>query len=51
MPLERAIGEVVNIGNTEEVTIGNLAKIVKQTAGKCLPIHVHPLRQGLRAGF
>src|ERR1700724_2069437 len=29
MPLNRAVGEVINIGNTEEVTIENLAKIVK----------------------
>jgi len=33
MPLDRAVGEVINIGNTEEVTIENLAKIVKHRTG------------------
>ena len=46
---DRAVGEVINIGNTEEVSIENLAKIVKAPHGKLF----HPfraVRQGLRAG-
>ena len=29
-PLERAVGEVINIGNTQEISIENLAKLVKE---------------------
>ncbi len=46
-----ASGEVVNIGNTEEVTIENLAKIVKQRTEQFLSDPVRSLRQGLRAGI
>ena len=41
-PLERAIGEVVNIGNTEEVTIEDLAKFVKQRTGSSSPSSSSP---------
>jgi len=34
MPLDRAVGEVINIGNTEEVTIENLAKNREAPHGK-----------------
>src|SRR5499427_3202654 len=42
IPLPHAIGEVINIGNTEEVTIENLAKIVKQRTNSSSPVHYVP---------
>ena len=51
MPLERAVGEVVNIGNTEEVTIENLAKIVKHRTGSASPIQFVPYDKAYEPGF
>lgn len=51
LPLERAIGEVVNIGNTEEVTMENLAKIVKQRTGSSSPIQFIPYDKAYEPGF
>jgi len=51
IPLERAIGEVINIGNTEEVTIENLAKLVKQRTDSSSPIHYVPYDQAYEPGF
>jgi UDP-glucose 4-epimerase len=51
IPLERAIGEVVNIGNTEEVSIENLAKIVKQRTDSSSPIHFVPYDKAYEPGF
>jgi UDP-glucose 4-epimerase len=51
MPLDRAVGEVINIGNTEEVTIENLAKIVKQRTGSSSPIHFVPYDKAYEPGF
>lgn len=51
MPLGAAIGEVVNIGNTEEVTIENLAKIVKHRTGSDSPIHFVPYDKAYEPGF
>jgi UDP-glucose 4-epimerase len=51
IPLERAVGEVVNIGNTEEVTIENLAKLVKQRTGSSSPITFVPYDQAYEPGF
>ena len=48
---QRAIGEVFNIGNMGEVTIGDLAGRVKQMAGSCSPIHYIPYDQAYEAGF
>ena len=47
----RAVGEVFNIGNTGEVTIGDLAARVKQMAGSCSPIHYIPYDQAYETGF
>ena len=47
----RAVGEVFNIGNMGEVTIGDLAARVKQMAGSCSPIHYIPYDQAYEAGF
>ena len=51
IPLEKAIGEVVNIGNTEEVTIGDLAKIVKQRLGSTSPVQYVPYDKAYEPGF
>jgi nucleoside-diphosphate-sugar epimerase len=51
MPLERAIGEVVNIGNTEEVTIEELAKIVQKRTNSSSPIHFVPYDKAYEPGF
>jgi UDP-glucose 4-epimerase len=51
IPLERAIGEVVNIGNTEEVSIESLAKIVKQRTSSNSPIHFVPYDKAYEPGF
>ena len=51
IPLERAIGEVTNIGNTEEVSIENLAKMVKQRTGSSSPIHYIPYDKAYEPGF
>jgi UDP-glucose 4-epimerase len=51
IPLERALGEVVNIGNTEEITIENLAKVVKQRTDSSSPIHYVPYDKAYEPGF
>jgi len=51
LPLEKALGEVVNIGNTEEITIENLAKIVKERTNSCSPIHYIPYDKAYEPGF
>jgi nucleoside-diphosphate-sugar epimerase len=51
MPLDRAVGEVINIGNTEEVTIENLAKIVKQRTGSHSSIQFVPYDKAYEPGF
>ena len=51
LPLEHAIGEVVNIGNTEEITIENLAEMVKQRTGSHSPIHHIPYERAYEPGF
>jgi UDP-glucose 4-epimerase len=51
IPLEQAIGEVVNIGNTEEVTMENLAKMVKQRTGSSSPIQFIPYDKAYEPGF
>jgi nucleoside-diphosphate-sugar epimerase len=51
MPLDHAVGEVVNIGNTEEVTIEDLAKIVKRRTGSDSPIKFVPYDKAYEPGF
>jgi UDP-glucose 4-epimerase len=51
IPLEHAVGEVVNIGNTEEVTIEELAKLVKQRTGSESEIHYIPYDKAYEPGF
>jgi len=47
----RAIGEVYNIGNTEEVTIRELAERVKKTTGSSSPVQFIPYDEAYEAGF
>ena len=51
MPLNAAVGEVINIGNTEEVTIENLAKIVKHRTGSHSSIQFVPYDKAYEPGF
>jgi len=51
LPLEKALGEVVNIGNTEEITIENLAKMVKQRTNSSSPIQYVPYDKAYEPGF
>ncbi len=47
----RAIGEVFNIGNTEEVSIQALAERVKALTSSRSPIHLIPYDEAYEAGF
>ena len=47
----RAVGEVFNIGNTEEVSIGTLALRVKALSGSESPIQLIPYDEAYEAGF
>ena len=47
----RAIGQVVNIGNTEEVTILHLAERVRELTGSASPIKFIPYDQAYESGF
>jgi UDP-glucose 4-epimerase len=49
--LEHAIGEVINIGNTEEITIEDLAKTVKQRTDSNSDIHYVPYEKAYEPGF
>ena len=48
---EKAIGEVVNIGSTEEVSIGALAQLVRQRTKSSSPIVSIPYDQAYEPGF
>ena len=47
----KAIGEVINIGNTQEVTIGDLAQKVKDLTGSESVIRYIPYDQAYDSGF
>lgn len=47
----RAIGQVFNIGNVEEISITQLAERVKAAAGSTSPIVTIPYEQAYEAGF
>jgi UDP-glucose 4-epimerase len=47
----RAVGQVFNIGNGREISIGELASRVKQIAGSSSPIVKIPYDQAYEAGF
>src|SRR5262249_37160567 len=48
---DAAVGEVVNIGNTEEVSIENLAHRVKQRTASSSPIEYLPYDKAYEPGF
>ena len=51
MDSERAVGEVVNIGNTEEISIAELAEAVKVRTGSSSKIAYVPYDQAYEPGF
>jgi UDP-glucose 4-epimerase len=48
---DRAVGEVVNIGNDQEITIEHLARLVKERSTSSSPIHHVPYDQAYEPGF
>src|SRR5262249_51697124 len=51
MDSERAVGEVVNIGNTEEISIADLAHTVRARTGSTSEIAYVPYDQAYEPGF
>lgn len=51
MSTDRAVGEVVNVGSREEVTIGDLARLVKEQTGSNSPIKIVPYEEAYEPGF
>src|SRR5689334_19751463 len=51
MNAERAVGEVVNVGNTEEITIEDLASRVKERTASSSAIEYVPYDQAYEPGF
>lgn len=51
MENDRAVGEVVNIGSQQEITIENLARLVKERAGSDSPILQVPYDEAYEPGF
>lgn len=48
---EKAIGEVVNVGNTHEISIEGLAQLVKERTNSKSPITYIPYDQAYEPGF
>jgi len=48
---DRAVGEVVNIGNDEEISIEQLARVVKERTGNQQPVRYIPYEEAYAAGF
>ena len=51
MEIDRAIGEVVNIGTDQEITIEGLAHVVKERTGSASPVTYIPYDQAYEPGF
>lgn len=51
MDTARAVGEVVNIGNDHEITIEELASLVKQRTSSASAVHYIPYDQAYEPGF
>jgi UDP-glucose 4-epimerase len=47
----QAIGQVINVGNTQEVTIRALAERVRELAGSTSPIKSVPYDEAYESGF
>ncbi len=48
---DKAVGEVVNVGNNFEITIEGLARLVKERTGSSSPIEYIPYDQAYEPGF
>jgi nucleoside-diphosphate-sugar epimerase len=51
MSCESAVGQVVNIGNDDEITIEDLAHLVRQSTGSPSPIHFQSYEEAYEPGF
>jgi UDP-glucose 4-epimerase len=51
MDRDSAVGEVVNVGNTEEVSIEKLARMVKERTGSASTVKYIPYDQAYEPGF
>jgi UDP-glucose 4-epimerase len=51
MSTDRAVGEVVNIGSRQEITIADLARLVKERTGSDSPIKIVPYDEAYEPGF
>jgi UDP-glucose 4-epimerase len=51
MDRESAVGEVVNVGNTEEISIEGLARVVRERTGSSSSIRYVPYDQAYEPGF
>lgn len=51
MDRDSAVGEVVNVGNTEEISIEGLARLVKERTGSSSAIQYVPYDQAYEPGF
>jgi UDP-glucose 4-epimerase len=51
IPEPRAVGQVINIGNTQEVTIRALAERVRELTGSKSPIKLVPYDEAYESGF
>ena len=51
MSNDRAVGEVVNIGSRQEITIADLARLVKERTGSDSPIKIVPYDEAYEPGF
>ena len=51
MDTDRSVGEVINVGNTEEITIEALAQRVKERTTSASPIEYIPYDQAYEPGF
>jgi UDP-glucose 4-epimerase len=51
MSTDKAVGEVVNVGSREEITIEGLAQLVKEQARSSSPIELVPYDQAYEPGF
>lgn len=51
MDTDQAVGEVTNVGNTEEITIENLAKMVKERTKSTSSIEYVPYDKAYEPGF
>jgi UDP-glucose 4-epimerase len=47
----RAIGQVINIGNTQEISIMALAELVREKSGSSSPIKLVPYSEAYESGF